>query len=91
MSDWRVLAASWVVWGIAWGPFDVWGDARVQELTPDQLLGRVYGGIGTLAALAQVIGGVTAGVLADVTDPRVLIVGLGALFLVAASWTAGHR
>ena len=90
-SDWRVLAASWVAWGIAWGPFDVWGDARVQELTPDQLLGRVYGGIGTLAALAQVIGGVAAGLLADVTDPRVLVVSLGAIFLVAASWTAGHR
>ncbi len=90
-SDWRVLAVSWVVWGIAWGPFDVWGDARVQELTPDQLRGRAYGGIGTLAALAQVIGGVTAGVLADVTDPRVLIVGLGAVFLVAAGWTASHR
>lgn len=90
-ADWRVLAASWVVWGIAWGPFDVWGDARVQHLTPDRLLGRVYGGIGTLAALAQVIGGITAGVLADVSDPRVLIVGLGAIFLVAAGWTAGYR
>ncbi len=90
-ADWRVLTASWVVWGIVWGPFDVWGDARVQHLTPDRLLGRVYAGIGALAALAQVIGGVTAGALADATDPRVLIVGLGALFLLAATWTAGHR
>ncbi len=90
-SDWRVLAASWVVWGIAWGPFDVWGDARLQNLTPDRLLGRVYGGIGTLAALAQVIGGVTAGVLADTTDPRTLIVTLGMIFLVAALWTASRH
>ena len=90
-SDWRVLTASWVAWGIAWGPFDVRGDARVQELTPDRLLGRVYGGMGTLGALAQVLGGVTAGVLVDMAEPRVLIVGLGALFLVAAGWVEGHR
>lgn len=89
-ADWRVLAVSWMVWGIAWGPFDVWGDARLVGLTPDQLLGRAYGGIGTLTALGQVVGGLTAGVLADVADARTVIVGLGAI-LVCAAWMASHR
>lgn len=90
-SDWRVLAASWLAWGIAWGPFEVWGDTRLVALTPARLLGRAYGALGMLAALGQVGGGVAAGVLADVVAPRTVIVGLGGTFLAAAVWLRARR
>lgn len=85
-ADWRVLAASWLAWGIAWGPLDVWGDTRLVALTPDGVRGRAYGGIGMLAALGQVVGGLGAGALADVSDPRVVILGLGAALLAASAY-----
>lgn len=90
-SDWRVLCLSWMAWGIVWGPFEVWGDTRLVALTPERLRGRAYGGVGMLAAVGQVVGGVAAGMLADVTDPRVVIVGLGGMFLLASAYVAGTR
>jgi hypothetical protein len=83
-SDWRVLAASWFAWGVAWGPLEVWGDARIVALTPDGLLGRVYGGVGTVGALGQAIGGLGAGLVVEQVDPRLIIVGLGAVLLLAS-------
>lgn len=39
---WQLLAAAWFLWGIAFGPEDVVGDARVAAVIPDHLLGRLY-------------------------------------------------
>lgn len=83
-SDWRVLALSWLAWGIVWGPIEVWGDTRLVAATPDALRGRVYAGVGVLAALGQLVGGLGGGLLADVVDPRFVIVGLGGVFWVVA-------
>jgi hypothetical protein len=41
-----------------------------------------------LTAVGQVVGGVAAGVLADVTDPRGVIVGLGGVLLLASGYLA---
>lgn len=83
-ADWRMLTVSWLVWGIALGPLDVVMDARVVARTPQRLLGRTYGGLGTLLAAGQVVGALAAGLVVDLVGPRLVIVVLSAAFLVVA-------
>ncbi len=83
-SDWRMLTLSWLAWGIALGPLEVVMDARMVARTPQRLLGRTYGGLGTLLAAGQVVGALAAGLVVDLVGPRLVIVVLSAAFLVMA-------
>lgn len=83
-AQWQLLCMSWIVWGLTWAPFEVRGDTRLVELTPERLLGRTYGGIGFVVTAGQVAGGLLAGVAVDRLGPGGVIVACGALFCGAA-------
>lgn len=93
VADWRVLAASWAVWGLSYGPEEIVSDVVLVEHTPTALLGRTYAGVGMVAAAGQVAGAIIGGLLGDLVGPRVLIAGLAAAYLPAAvaAWWWGRR
>jgi predicted MFS family arabinose efflux permease len=91
--DWRVLAVSWLVWGIAYGPEEILTDVALVTHTPSDLLGRTYGGISTVSSIGSAIGAIAGGLLGDLAGPRLVVAGLAACYLPAAAaiWWAFDR
>lgn len=91
--DWRVLAVSWLVWGISYGPEEILTDVGLVAHTPTDLLGRTYGGISTVSSIGSAIGAIAGGLLGDVAGPRLVVAGLAACYLPAAVaiWWAFDR
>lgn len=83
-TDWRLLCLSWVVWGLAWAPFEIRSDTSIVELTPERLLGRTYGGIGLVTTAGQITGGLLAGTAVDHLAPGRVIITCGLLYCSAA-------
>jgi MFS family permease len=84
--------------GLGNGIQNVASATLIQELVPREMLGRVFGLFGTAASAGSAVAYILAGVLLDLTSPRVTFVvgGLGALavLLVIAPvlWRAtSHR
>lgn len=86
VPDWRVLAASWLLWGLAYGPEEIVSDVALVTHTAPTLLGRTYAGVTTAASAGQVVGAVVGGVLGDLVGPRILVAGLGATYVPLAAW-----
>ncbi len=94
VPDWRVLAVSWLAWGLAYGPEEIVSDVTLVTHTPTVLLGRTYAGVTMAASVGQVVGAIGGGVLGDLVGPRVLVAGLGAAYLpaaVAVWWRRGRN
>lgn len=67
--------------GLANGAENVASDTLVQRIVPGEMLGRLFGLVGTAAFLGSSIAYLLAGVLLDLTSPRVTFIvgGLGSL------------
>lgn len=93
VPDWRVLAASWLAWGIAYGPEEIVSDVALVTHTPAPLLGRTYAGVQVVSSLGQVVGSLAGGLLGDLVGPRLLVAGLAAAYLpsAAAVWWSTRR
>lgn len=81
-ADWRMVALSWLLWGLLSAPYEIVTDVVVVRRTPRGLLGRTYAGLSLMGTVGQVVGGIVAGGLTDVVSPPSVILGLGALIAV---------
>lgn len=94
VADWRVLALSWALWGLAYGPEEITSDTALVTRTSTGLLGRVYAGHATISALGATIGALLGGILTDVIGARPTILTVAVTYLVVASpalWSADRR
>ncbi|MDQ1710202.1 MAG: hypothetical protein QOG49_1587, partial [Frankiaceae bacterium] len=84
VEQWWLLALSWLVWGIAFGPESIVTDTRIAATTPPALLGRIYAARSAVGMWAMASGYAVAGALGSSVGPRTLIVGAGVLLLVVS-------
>jgi MFS family permease len=70
--------------GVANGAENVASDTLVQRIVPPAMLGRVFGLVGTAAFLGSSVAYLLAGLLLDMTSPRITFIvgGCGALLVV---------
>lgn len=80
-EQWWLLALSWLVWGIAFGPESIVTDARLAASTAPGLLGRIYAARTAVELWAAATGYAVAGVAGSFVGPRTLIVGAGIFLL----------
>jgi MFS family permease len=92
-----VAAGAQSLGGLANGVENVASATFIQERVPREMLGRVIGLFGTAASAGSALAYILAGVLLDVTSPRVTFVvgGLGALLVLVVIgptlWRAASR
>jgi len=72
------------VGGLLFGPINPIASTVIQEHTPPQLLGRVFGALTALAQAGIPIGAVLAGVVVQRAGLVPTIVGMGVLYLLVA-------
>jgi predicted MFS family arabinose efflux permease len=77
-----VLVIAGFVGGLLFGPINPIASTVIQEQTPPQLLGRVFGALTALAQAGIPIGAVLAGVVVQRAGLIPTIVGMGALYLL---------
>jgi MFS family permease len=92
-----LAAGAQSVGGLGNGIQNVASSTLIQQLVPREMLGRVFGLFGTAASAGSTVAYVLAGVLLDVTSPRITFVvgglGGGAVLLVFGPtlWRAASR
>jgi MFS family permease len=86
-------AALFLVAGIAGGVFNVGVMTLMQKRTPDEMRGRVFGLVQTLAMAATPLAMLGAGALADATgrDARIIFAACGASLILVTLCGAAHR
>jgi MFS family permease len=77
-----VLVIAGFVGGLLFGPINPIASTVIQEHTPPQLLGRVFGALTALAQAGIPIGAVLAGVIVQRAGLIPTIVGMGILYLL---------
>jgi DHA3 family macrolide efflux protein-like MFS transporter len=86
-----VFLAVMILFGITVPGFNIAGMTSVQELIPENLLGRTMGIINFMLAMAVPIGMLIFGPLADIVDLRILCVVCGIIGVIFVGITALDR
>jgi MFS family permease len=77
-----VLVAAGLVGGLLFGPINPLASTVIQEHTPPEMLGRVFGALTALAQAGIPIGAVLAGVVVQRAGLVPTILGMGAIYLL---------
>ena len=86
-GNWWMIAVSWLLWGVSYGPEEVVADARVARETSPNMLGRIYASWSFVTKVAAGLGYVSAGALSTVATPASILLGTGGIYAVVAPAT----
>ena len=86
-GNWWMIAVSWLLWGVSYGPEQVVADAQVAREAPPHMLGRIYASWSFVTKVAAGPGYLAAGALSTYATPASILLGTGVTYALVAPAT----